>query len=267
MQQSANKNNNNNNNNNITDNNTNNTHNHNYTNNNTNNNNNNNKSSQESSLNSLDLDNENPESEPDLDAASLGCLNPTLGVESSLRGLDQREADLSLGNLGHKMMTIGLNLGSLIQQEQDEQEGKNIGTAWEPSLEHTKESFERTKPKKRASFGKVTLAAYNDKQQSSGQQQKSLQLDQLEHKKQNANKENSCKNSLGKHNQLPNKRCKQEHPKQKAWQDGPSTMQQQTATASRGEDELRPNTNNSLDWRRSIPRELRGRASSNKASL
>ena len=227
-------NNNNNNNNNTTDNsNNNNTHNNNHTNNN-NNNNNNNKSSQESSLNSLDLDNDNPESEPDLDSASLGCFNPNLGVESSLRGLDQHEANLSLGNLGHKVMAIGSSLGSLIQQEQEEQEGKK---------------------KKRVSFGKVTFAAYNDNQQNSGQQPKSSQLEKLEHKKQN-NKEDSCKHSLGKHNQLPNKRCKttlacgnlvpQVHQKTKAWQDGPSTMQQQPATASRGEDELRPN-NNSLD--------------------
>ena len=249
-----NKNNNNNNNNATDDNSNNNTHNTNHTHNN-NNNDNNNKSSRESSLNSLDLDNDNPESEPDLDTASLGSFSPTLGVESSSRSLDQHEANLSLGNLGHKTMTSGLSLGSLIQQQQDDQEGKHIGTAWEPSLEHNKESFERTKPKKGVSFGKVTFAAYNDKQQNSGQQQKSSQLEQLEHKKQN-NKENSCKHSLGKH-QLPNKRCKttlacwnlvpQEHPKKKAWQDGPSTMQQQPATASRGEDQLRPNTNNSLD--------------------
>ena len=153
-------------------------------------------------------------------------------------------------------MAIGLSLGSLIQQQQADQVGQHIGTAWEPSLEYNKESFERTKPKKRVSFGKVTFAAYNDKQQNSGQQQKSSQLEKLEHKKQN-NKENSCNHSLGKHNQLPNQGCKttlacwnlvpQEHPKQKAWQDEPSTVQQQTATASRGEHELRPNTNNSLD--------------------
>ena len=89
-------------------------------------------------------------------------------------------------------------------------------------------------------FGKVTLAAYNDKQQNNGQQQKSSQLEQLEHKKQN-NKENSCKKSLGKHNELPNKRCKttlacwnlvpQEHPESLA-----RRKQQQPATASRGED-------------------------------
>ena len=57
-----------------------------------NNNNDNNKASRESGLNSLDLDNDNPESEPDLDERSLGSFNPTLGVESSLRSLDQHEA-------------------------------------------------------------------------------------------------------------------------------------------------------------------------------
>ena len=254
---SNNNNNNNNHNNNTTDddnNNTNNTNNH--TDNNNNDDDNNNENNRESSFNNLDLDNDNPESEPDLDEASLGSFNPILGVESSSRSLDQHEANLSLGHLGHKTMAIRLGLGSLIQQQQDDQEGKHIGTAWEPSLEQTKESLERTKPKKRVSFGKVTFAAYNDKPQNSGQQQKSSQLEQREHKKHN-NTENSCKNSLGKHNQLPNKRCKttlacwnlvqQEHQKKKAWQDGPSTMQQQPATASRGEDELRPNYNNSLD--------------------
>ena len=112
-------------------------------------------------MNSLDLDNDNPESEPDLDARSLGSFNPTLGVESSLRSLDQHEANLSFENLGQqRTMTIGFSLGSLIQQEQDGQEGMNIGTAWEPSLEQTKESFEGTKPKKRVTFSKATLEAY-----------------------------------------------------------------------------------------------------------
>ena len=252
-------NNNNNNNNNTTDNNNNNnnnTHNTNHNHNNNNNSDNNNKDSRESSLDSLDLDNEDPESEPDLDTTSLVSFNPEVGSESSSWSLDHEEADLSLTNLGHKTMAIGLSLGSLIQQQQDEQEGQSIGTAWEPSLECDKESFERTKPKKKVSFGTATFAAYNDKQQNSGQQQRSLKLEQLEHKKQNNNRENSCKNSLGKHSQLHNKRCKttlacgnhvpQEHPKQKAWQDEPSTMQQQPATASREEDELRPDTNNSL---------------------
>ena len=84
-------------------------------------------------MNSLDLDNDNPESEPDLDAESLGSFNPTLGAESSF-GLDQHEANPSFNNLGHKMMAIGISLGSLIQQQQDEQEGMQIGTAWDPSL-------------------------------------------------------------------------------------------------------------------------------------
>ena len=245
----------NNNNNTIDDNNNTTNTNNNHTNNNNNNNDNNyNKSSLESSLNSLDLDNDNPESEPDLDAPSLASFNPAMGVESSLRSLDQHEADLSLTNLGHQTMTIGSSLRSLDQK--NDQQGKHIGTAWEPSLEQTKESFDRSKPKKRVTFGKVTFAACNDKQQNNGQQQKSSQLEQLEHKKQN-NKENSCESSLGKHSQLPNKRCKttlacwnlvpQVHQKQKAWQDGPGTMQQQPATASRGEDELRPNATNSLD--------------------
>ena len=56
-------------------------------NNNNNNNDNNNKSSRESGLNSLDLDNDNPESEPDLDSGSLFSFNPLAGVESSLGSL------------------------------------------------------------------------------------------------------------------------------------------------------------------------------------
>ena len=189
-----------------TDNNTNNNNN-NHTNNNNNNNNDNdnNKNSRESSLNSLDLDNDNPESEPDLDTTSLVSFNPAMGVASSLGSLDQQEADLSLDNLGHQTMTVGSSLGSLDQR--NGQEGMNVGTAWEPSLEQTKESFDRTKPKKRVTFSKATLAAYNDKQQNNRQQQKSSQLEQLEHKKKN-NTDNSCKNSLGKHNELPNDRCK-----------------------------------------------------------
>ena len=75
----------------------------NHTNNNNNNNDNdNNKNSRESGLNSLDLDDDNPESEPDLDTTSLVSFNPAMGVESSLRSLDQQEADLSLANLGHQ---------------------------------------------------------------------------------------------------------------------------------------------------------------------
>ena len=127
-------NNNTNNNNNNTTNTTNNNNDNNNDDNNYNNNNNNNKNSQESGLNSFDLDNENPESEPELDSTSLGGLNPTLGVASSL---DQHGANPSLQTIGQqKTMTIGISLGSLIQQNQDGQEGMQIGTAWEPSLMH-----------------------------------------------------------------------------------------------------------------------------------
>ena len=100
-------------------------------------------------------------------------------------------------------MGVEFSLGSLDQK--NGQEGMTIGTAWEPSLEQTKESFDRTKPKKRVTFSKATLAAYNDKQQNNGQQQQSSQLEQLEHRKKNNN--NRCKDSLGKHNELPNDRC------------------------------------------------------------
>ena len=94
-----NTNNNNNNNNNEDKNNNNNTTN-NYNNDN-NKDNDNNKTSQEPSLNSLDLDDDNPESNSDLDTSSFGSFNPTMGVESSLGSLDQREANHSFDNLGH----------------------------------------------------------------------------------------------------------------------------------------------------------------------
>ena len=74
-------------------------------------------------------------------------------------------------------MTVGSSLGSL--DKRNGQEGMNIGTAWEPSLEQTKESFDRTKPKKRVTFSKDTLEAYKAKQQNNRQQQKSSQLEQL----------------------------------------------------------------------------------------
>ena len=75
-------------------------------NNNNNNDNNNNKSSRESGLNSLDLDNENPESDPDLDSRNLFSFNPIGGVESSLGSYDQHEAEQSFSNIG-ETMTIG----------------------------------------------------------------------------------------------------------------------------------------------------------------
>ena len=174
--QSSDNNNNNSNNNNHTDNNNNNTT---TTNNNNNerliyyepNNYKNNKDSREPSL-SLDLDNDNPESEDDLDAESLDGFNP--GAVSSF-GLDQHEANLSFNNLGHRTMAIGSSLGSLIQQQEDEQEGMQIGTAWEPSLMHYK-------PKKKVSFDETSLAHHrrnNGQKQQKGSHPGSFQLEQL----------------------------------------------------------------------------------------
>ena len=90
---------NNNNNTNDDNNNTNNTNNNLTNNNNNNNDNDNNKNSRESGWNSLDLDNDNPESEPDLDETNLVSFNPAMGDESSSGSLDQQEADLSFEKL------------------------------------------------------------------------------------------------------------------------------------------------------------------------
>ena len=170
-------------NNNNNNNNTNNTNNTNNNNNNDNNDNDNNKNIQESGLGSVDLDDDNPESslsgsEPDLDESSLASFDPK-GDEAS-----------SLDNLGYKTMTLASSLGSLDQQEQDDQEGMTIETAaWDPSLDPS-----RAKPKKRVTFSKTTLAAYNKHRQNNRQQQnkgsrpRSSQLEQLEHKEKN-NKE------------------------------------------------------------------------------
>ena len=71
-------------------------------------------------------------------------------------------------------MAIGISLGSLIQQQQDGQEGMQIGTAWDPSLA----------TKKTVSFDETNLA-YNKRQQNTGQKQakgshpRSFQLEQL----------------------------------------------------------------------------------------
>ena len=168
--QSSDNNNNNNNNDNNNNNNTTTTNNNNNEPNNYNNN--NNKNSRESSLNSFDLDNDNPESEPDLAAESCGCFNPILGAESRH---DQHEASLSLGNLGHKTMAIGISLGSLIQQQQDEQEGMQIGTAWDPSLM-------QKKPTKRVSFDETCLAHLRQtkgQKQQEGSHPANFQLRQL----------------------------------------------------------------------------------------
>ena len=164
--QSSDNNNNSNNNNNHTDNNNNNTT--TTSNNNTNEPNNykNNKDSREPSL-SLDLDNDNPESEDDLDAESLDGFNP--GAVSSL-GLDQHEANLSFNNLGHRTMAIGSSLGSLIQQNHKEQEGMQIGTAWEPSLMHYR-------PKKRVSFDETNLAHLRQNKGQKGSHPGNLKLE------------------------------------------------------------------------------------------
>ena len=144
--QQSSDNNNSSNNNNHTDNNNKNTTTTNNTNNNNNEpnnyNNNNEQDSREPSFSSLDLDNDNPESQDDLERESLDGFNPGAG---SGFGLDQHEANQSfknLGhrNLGHRMMTIGSSLGSLIQQSSKEQEGMQVGTAWEPSLMHYKKT-------------------------------------------------------------------------------------------------------------------------------
>ena len=156
--QKNNSNNNNNDNNTTDDNNNNNNQHNNHTDN--NNTNNNNKNSRESGLNSFDLDKSDPESEPDLDAESLGSFSPILGGESSLLGLDHHEANLSLGNLGHKTLAIGLSLGSFSQQNQDGQEGQIVGTAYNTSLDSLRAKLGRTKPRKRVTFGKVTWEAY-----------------------------------------------------------------------------------------------------------
>ena len=161
-------------NNNNTDNNNNDTTNTNNNNNEPNNYNDNNKSGQESGLNSFDLDNDNPESDPDLDSTSLGSSNPTRGVVSSL---DQQGANQSLKTIGRQQtMTIGISLGSLIQNSQNDQEGMQIGTAWEPSLMHYK-------PKKKVSFDETSLAHHrqqqNNRQQAKELHTKNFQLRQL----------------------------------------------------------------------------------------
>ena len=90
--------------------------------------------------------------------------------------LDQHEANQSFNNLGHRnlghrMMTIGSSLGSLIQQSNKEQEGMQVGTAWEPSLMHYK------KPK-RVSFDLAHLRQTKGQQQE-GSHPQNFKLDNL----------------------------------------------------------------------------------------
>ena len=158
--ESSKQNNNNNNNNDetTTNNDNNNQHNNHTDNNNNNNDNNNNKNSRESGLQSFDLDKANPESTPDLDGESLGSFSPKLGGESGLNSLDHQEANLSFKNLGHTM-TIGLSLGSFSQNNQDGQKGKKVGTAY--SFDSQRAKLGKQKPRKKVTFGTVTLKAYN----------------------------------------------------------------------------------------------------------
>ena len=72
-------------------------------------------------------------------------------------------------------MAIGISLGSLIQQQQEEQEGMQIGTAWDPSLMHKK-------PTKRVSFDETSLAHHrqnNGQKQQKGSHPANFQLRQL----------------------------------------------------------------------------------------
>ena len=166
----------------------------------TNNNNNNNDSttSQESRL-SFDLDSADPESIPDLDSPSLVSLNSETGFES----LNQHGADLCLGTLGETTRTIGFSLENLDQamttQESNnslDQEGKLIGTCWEPSLDwnpsldtRRDKNQPRNTTRKRVSFAQASLA-YKKEMQEQRRQQNS-QLEQLEYNKMMHNKTRS----------------------------------------------------------------------------
>ena len=162
------------------------------------NDNNNNKSSRESGLNSLDLDNENPESEADLDSGNLFSFNPRVGVESSLGSLYQHEAEQSFSNKGEQTMTIGFGLGSFTQ------EGMMLGTTWDPSLEPHDPSLshlrDKKRPQKRVSFDEGNLA-YHKLWQNTRKQgcinlcPENVQLRQLAHKKRQ-NNSRSYKSSL-----------------------------------------------------------------------
>ena len=71
-------------------------------------------------------------------------------------------------------MATGISLGSLIQQQQDNQEGMQIGTAWDPSLV----------PKKKESFDEASLAHHkrhhnNGQKQEKGSHPRTFQLEQL----------------------------------------------------------------------------------------
>ena len=231
------------------------------------------KNSRESSLSSLDLDNDNPESnlsgsEPDLDVSSFGSF--VLGVGSGLGSSDQHDEAWSLGNLGSPTLTVESSLRSLDQQDAVEsslasldqhakeessdsfdQEGETIGTEKDPSLAawasgSHRYSFGKTKPEKRVTFEEGTLTAYikhrqNNKKKQNNRRQHSSQLEQLEHN----NKKNS-KDSL--EDELPKENNKSTTT-QTCWNElqQEHKKQQQTAAASAKELEHRICNNNSLD--------------------
>ena len=209
---------------------------HNTNDNNSNNRNNNknstNKTSQESSFNSLDLDNANPESDlsgSDLDTSSLGSFDSLGYAESSFSSQDQQEAACSLDNhhlgaLGQQMMTIGVSLGSLTQNNAEssdsfDQEGQELGT-WNQLRDNLGQQQPR---KKKVTFSKEALAAYKAKQENDNNQNKGshpggLQLEQLR----------------------PNTQQQSSH-------NEPRRMQQQPAAASEKKLEHRPCKNYNLD--------------------
>ena len=163
-------------------------------------------------MNSIDLDQDNPESEPDLDSTSFSFLNPILGAESRQ---DQQEDSFSLNTIGHKKMATEISLGSLIQQKQDE-------------------GMQNKKPKKRVSFDKTNLAQLrqNKRQQQEGSHPQSFKLNNLgaRAEKQELPAQNNktttaqaCWDSFQQHN-----------------------LQQQAASASEKEPQHRACQNNSL---------------------
>ena len=158
------------------------------------------KASQESGLNSFDLDNENPESSFGSDLERLSLDSFAQDGETGFSSSDHHCEAPSLTTLG-KTMTIGFSLGSLNQRNQ---EGMIAGTTWDPSLGMDRDSFEK-KQKKKVTFSQETLEAY--KARSQNNRQTNSQLRQLEY-----------------NNEYQNNN-------QQAWQNRPSMMQQQPATA------------------------------------
>ena len=151
-------------------------------------------------MTSFDLDNDNPESSfgSDLDRLSLDSFaqDGETGFSSSDHHCEA--PSLTIG----KTMTIGFSLGSLNQRNQ---EGMIAGTTWDPSLGMDRDSFDKKKHKKRVTFSQETLEAYKARSQNDRQQ--NSQLRQLEY-----------------NNEYQNNN-------QQAWQNRPSMMQQQPATA------------------------------------